>query len=347
MRALRRRGPLPQHWVGRPGSWLRVLILSVTLALVAAPTEVDPSAGGAASPSPADAARFELLRTLGVGSDTIEARFGGSGEWQTGTLAVPAGTIAGQDEPRVFLYVARRGVSGWTAAIEGSSRFLRFARQARHALAGTTSAELLTRATEGGVGSSVALSGSTGDGSAGLSLPWARGQTWRLTGGPHNFHGGQSRPWSSLDFAGPEPGVSVKVRAARDGVVVRPCANLVQIRHGDGWATSYYHLSHIAVKAGQTVSRGQFLGRTSNASGCGGMSSGPHVHFSLLKNGSFVNISGHTIGGWTVSDGAEAYDGCMVRNGDERCAPNGRIYNDGAIGTSSSTRSSTRAFMAD
>jgi LasA protease len=338
---------VPQHWVGRRGYWLRALVLSVTLALVAAPTADNvPGADGAASHSPADAARVELLRTLGVGADAIESRFGGRGQWQTGTLAVPAGTAAGQDEPHVYLYVARRGAGGWTAAIEGSGHFVRLARQAQHELAGTTVADLLARAT-GGVGSSIAASSTVGDGSAKLSLPWARGQTWRLTGGPHNFHGGRSRPWSSLDFAGPEPGVSVKVRAARDGVVVRPCANLVQVRHGDGWATSYYHLSNIAVKAGETVSRGQFLGRTSNASGCGGMSSGPHVHFSLLKSGSFVNIAGHTIGGWTVEDGAEAYDGCMVRNRDRRCAPNGRIYNDGAIGTSTSTRSSTLAVMAD
>jgi murein DD-endopeptidase MepM/ murein hydrolase activator NlpD len=258
-----------------------------------------------------------------------------------------ANVIDTDDPTRVYLYVAKFDGGGWTAAIEGTDRFVRLAAQARRALAGTTSADLLMLASGGGIGSSIALTSSIGDGSARLSLPWAGGQTWRLTGGPHNFYGGKSRPWSSLDFAGPEPGVSVRVRAARGGVVLRPCANLVQVRHDDGWATSYYHLSNIAVKAGQTVSRGQFLGFTSNASGCGGSSSGPHVHFSLLRNGSYVNIADHTIGGWTVRDGDEAYDGCMERNGDERCAPNGRIYNDGAIGASDGARSSSPLLLRD
>lgn len=342
---------MPQHWVGRRGSSLRALILSATLALVAAPTiENAPGAGGGASQSPADAARLELLRTLGVGTNTIEARFGGSGQWQTGTLAVPAGSVEGQDEPQVYLYVALRGASGWTAAIEGSSKFAGLARLARNALRGTASAELLERASgadraAAGVGSAIASS--VGDGSARLSLPWARGQTWRLTGGPHNFSGGKARPWSSLDFAGPEPGVAVRVRAARGGVVLRPCANLVQIRHGDGWMTSYYHLSRIGVRSGETVERGQFLGFTSNGAGCGGTSTGPHVHFSLFRHGKQVNIDGHTIGGWTVEDGGEAYDGCIVRNDDKRCAPNGRIYNDGAIGTSNGTTTSTLGLMPD
>src|SRR5688500_18712653 len=70
-----------------------------------------------------------------------------------------------------------------------------------------------------------------GDGSARLSLPWPTGEFWRLTGGPHSEQGGRTRPWSAVDFQ-PESGTRGKVRAARGGVVRRPCPNLVLINHG-------------------------------------------------------------------------------------------------------------------
>ena len=161
-----------------------------------------------------------------------------------------------------------------------------------------------------------------------LSLPWSGGTSWRLTGGPHS-NTGSGRPWSSLDFAGPVPGHSYPVRAAADGVVTRPCGNMVQIRHIDGWQTSYYHLIHIKVRAGQRVKEGQLLGYTSTKAGCGGSATGPHVHFALKHNGSYVNIDGLEIGGWTVREGNSQYVGCLVRGTKKRCAPSGSLYNFG------------------
>jgi murein DD-endopeptidase MepM/ murein hydrolase activator NlpD len=167
------------------------------------------------------------------------------------------------------------------------------------------------------------------DGPPQFSLPWSTGQIWRLTGGPHS-NVGYGRPWSSLDFAGPVPGVSYPVRAAAAGVVVRPCANWVQIKHGNGWETSYYHLIRIKVTGGQTVQRGQLLGYTSTQAGCGGSATGPHVHFSLKHDGQYVNIRGFTFGGWTVREGSAQYLGCLVRAAEKRCFPSGRVYNFGS-----------------
>src|SRR3954447_11106151 len=135
-----------------------------------------------------------------------------------------------------------------------------------------------------------------------FSLPWSTGTAWRLTGGPHS-NTGSGRPWSSLDFAGPVRGVSYPVRAAAGGVVVRPCANWVEIRHGNGWETSYYHLARIQVHAGQYVQRGTVLGFTSTRAGCGGSATGPHVHFSIKHNGDYVNVRGFVLGGWTAREG--------------------------------------------
>lgn len=311
---------MPQHWVGRSGSSPgRVLV--TLLALILAGGFVQPDltriTTSVAGSGAAEAALLELGRSHGVAVATVHAsRFGGNQRWETGTLVIPA------DEPRVFLYVAQRHGSHWSAAVEGSSDFALLAEQGHAALAGTASAELLA---------TTAVS-AAGAGSLSLSLPWAQGETWRLTGGPHTDDGRRNSPLSSIDFAGRKPDMSVKVRAARNGIVVRPCANLVQVRHSGGWTTSYYHLKKIAVRAGQSVARGAFLGYTSTAAGCGGLATGPHVHFTLLKNGSPVTIRGYTIGGWTVREGSAPYLGCLVKGAERRCAPKAWIYNQGLIG---------------
>ncbi len=178
-----------------------------------------------------------------------------------------------------------------------------------------------------------ALSLAAASDSAALSLPWNPGSAWRLTGGPHNHYGNRAHPWSSLDFAAPASGAAAKVRAARGGVVSRPCKNLVQIRHDGGWTTAYYHLKNVTVRAGQRVDRGALLGYTSTQAGCGGSASGAHVHFALLRNGSHVNLDGMSIGGWNVREGKGQYYGCLARGSKSKCAPGGRVDNTGAIGT--------------
>lgn len=313
---------LPQQWVGRTGSSRgRMLVAFLALVLAGGHVQLDSAAIAAplAGSGAAEAARVELARSHGAVAATAQAsRFGGNARWETGTLVIPASL---DGDAQVFLYVAQRNGSAWTAAVEGSTDFPLLAEQGHAALAGTASAELLST-------TAVMASGS---GSTSLGLPWADAATWRLTGGPHSDDGRRSSPWSSIDLAGPKPGVSAKVRAAGAGIVVRPCANLVQIRHSGGWTTSYYHLAYIGVRAGQSVARGTFLGYTSTSARCGGQATGPHVHFTLLRYGSPVAIHGRTLGGWTVREGSGQYYGCMVRGDKRRCAPGGSIYNYGSV----------------
>lgn len=79
--------------------------------------------------------------------------------------------------------------------------------------------------------------------------------------------------------------------AAADGTVLVSgwntggYGNYVVIDHGGGITTLYAHCSSLLVSAGQKVSRGQVIAKV----GSTGMSTGPHLHFEVLKSGAHTN----------------------------------------------------------
>ena len=60
---------------------------------------------------------------------------------------------------------------------------------------------------------------------------------------------------------------------------------MVKVRHDDGTETWYGHMSWWEAQTGDHVSKGQYIGKV----GSTGNSTGPHVHFQVMKNGSAVD----------------------------------------------------------
>ncbi|MDR1672586.1 MAG: M23 family metallopeptidase [Bacteroidales bacterium] len=90
-----------------------------------------------------------------------------------------------------------------------------------------------------------------------------------------------------IDFTAP---IGTKIYATGDGIiskrgVVPGMGNRIIIDHGHGYQTLYAHMKEFAVKAGDSVKRGQTIGTVGNT----GVSSGPHLHYEVHKNGKAVN----------------------------------------------------------
>lgn len=100
---------------------------------------------------------------------------------------------------------------------------------------------------------------------------------------------GYSAMHRGVDFAAP---IGTPVQAAGDGVVTRVgwygnYGNYVRVRHGDGYETAYAHLSGFGadIHPGSPVLQGQTIGYV----GTTGRSTGPHLHYEVLYQGSQVN----------------------------------------------------------
>jgi murein DD-endopeptidase MepM/ murein hydrolase activator NlpD len=125
-----------------------------------------------------------------------------------------------------------------------------------------------------------------GESSQGMRLPVAG----RVTSGfGERFHPilGYRRFHAGLDLAAT---YGSPIAAAADGRVVSAgwhggYGQLVAVIHGGGIETLYGHMSRIAARPGELVRQGQVIGYV----GSTGLSTGPHLHYEVLKNGRPVN----------------------------------------------------------
>ncbi len=167
-----------------------------------------------------------------------------------------------------------------------------------------------------------------------LLLPFASGETWYFTGGPH-LAWDYGTPFGALDFAPPgEPRGCVQsdhwVTAVADGLVVRTGDGVVmQDLDGDGNEGSGWDILYMHIETRDRVAPGTFLragDRVGHPSCEGGISTGTHVHLARKFNGVWISAIGahaFNLSGW-VSDGTgEEYVGTLSRNGEVKTASEG------------------------
>ncbi len=96
-----------------------------------------------------------------------------------------------------------------------------------------------------------------------------------------------ARLHKGVDFAAPS---GTPILASASGSVVMAgwgggYGNVVVLDHGNGLRTRYAHMRKFVVKAGEKVRRGQKIGEV----GTTGLSTGPHLHYEVWKNGAPIN----------------------------------------------------------
>ena len=101
------------------------------------------------------------------------------------------------------------------------------------------------------------------------------------------FNGEPRNPHSGLDFASPT-GTPVKAPAAGKVILVGDYffnGKTVFVDHGQGFISMFCHLSMVDVKVGQTLARGETLGKV----GATGRATGPHLHWNVSLNDARVD----------------------------------------------------------
>jgi len=91
----------------------------------------------------------------------------------------------------------------------------------------------------------------------------------------------------AIDYAAPS---GTPIRSVGDGTVTfagwnGPYGYMVSVRHNGTYSTNYAHMSKMAVKKGAKVKQGDVIGYV----GSTGFSTGPHLHYEMVRNGVKIN----------------------------------------------------------
>ena len=133
------------------------------------------------------------------------------------------------------------------------------------------------------------------NGSLGYSGNSAMPSMWPTSGDVSSPYGLR---WNGSDF---HPGIDIAndygtpIVATADGIVTVAgwnsggYGNMVDIDHGNGYATRYAHAEQVVVSPGQSVHKGQVIAYM----GSTGYSTGPHVHYEIRVNGQAINPVGY------------------------------------------------------
>lgn len=121
-------------------------------------------------------------------------------------------------------------------------------------------------------------------------VPIAKGVERLVSGFGYRIHPiyKSLRMHTGVDFIAP---TGTPIYATGNGKVIRASRDntgyglMVEVDHGYGYVTIYAHLSKVNVRPGQAVLRGEVLGLVGNT----GLSTAPHLHYEVIRNGRKVN----------------------------------------------------------
>lgn len=142
-------------------------------------------------------------------------------------------------------------------------------------------------------GNNSASGGGSGSGSSNVNVgsSWMVPCSYKKLTSPFGFRdtgiAGASTYHQGVDLSA---NAGTPIVASRGGTVTTATYSssagyYVTINHGDGFSSVYMHMTNYIVSAGQTVNQGQTIGYVGKT----GIASGNHLHFGILKNGSYVN----------------------------------------------------------
>jgi LysM repeat protein len=164
-----------------------------------------------------------------------------------------------------------------------------------------------------------------------LTLPWAAGETWYYSGGPHGGWGSGSG-WAAIDFVPDAVDIGCLisdrwVTAMTDGTVIRSEEGEVVVDLDNdgleqtGWTLLYMHVAADGrVPAGTQVKIGDRIGHPSCE---GGVSNATHAHIARRYNGEWIPAGGvipFEMDGWKVSGEATEYDGRLAKDNQVKVA---------------------------
>lgn len=155
-----------------------------------------------------------------------------------------------------------------------------------------------------------------------LSLPFAEGESWYFTGGPHGAWDSGSA-WGALDFA-PQGNTATCeisqfwVTAMADGLITRTgTGSVIQDLDNDGYEQTGWVLVYMHVSSQGRVTPGEYLFRNERVGhpSCeGGISNATHVHIARKYNGEWISADGSipfNLSGWVSSGTGIEYDGFL------------------------------------
>ena len=155
-----------------------------------------------------------------------------------------------------------------------------------------------------------------------FSLPFAEGESWYFTGGPHGAWDSGSA-WGALDFAPQGNAAACEispywVTAMADGLITRTgTGSVFQDLDNDGYEQTGWVIIYMHVSSQERVTPGEYLFRNERVGhpSCeGGISNATHVHITRKYNGEWISADGalpFILSGWVSSGSGIEYDGYL------------------------------------